>query len=39
MGQIKITMSKHGLSWGFFLDHGKLFHCNAHLNNFIITKP
>lgn len=39
MGQIKMTMSENGISWGFFLDHGKLFHCNAHLNNFIVTFP
>ena len=32
-------MCEKGISWGFFNDHGTQWHSNAHLNNFIVTKP
>ena len=38
MGQIKRIFCQNKINWGFFNDHG-YFHCNAHLNNFILTKP
>jgi len=39
MGQIKHSFCKNNINWGFYLDHGLLFHCNAHLNNFLVTQP
>ena len=39
MGRIKRVMCEKGISWGFFNDHGTDWHCNAHLNNFIVTQP
>ena len=36
MGRIKRVFSEEGINWGFFNDHGNTWHCNAHLNNFVI---
>ncbi len=38
MGQIKRIFCENEINWGFFDDHG-YFHCNAHLNNFIVKLP
>jgi hypothetical protein len=38
MGQIKRIFCQKGINWGFFNDHGE-WHCNAHLNNFIVKFP
>jgi hypothetical protein len=38
MGQIKRIFCEKNINWGFFNDHG-YFHCNAHLNNFVIKVP
>lgn len=38
MGQVKRIFCEKEINWGFFNDHG-YFHCNAHLNNFVIKVP
>ena len=38
MGEVKRVFCEKGINWGYFNDHG-YWHCNAHLNNFIITPP
>lgn len=41
MGEIKRIFCDYEINWGYFNDHGALWHCNAHLNNFVsmIPKP
>jgi hypothetical protein len=39
MGEIKRIFCDYEINWGYFNDHGSLWHCNAHLNNFISTVP
>ena len=37
IGRIKRIFIDNEINWGFYRDHHKdLYHCNAHLNNFII---
>ena len=38
MGEIKRIFCQKNINWGFFNDHG-YWHCNAHLNNFIVKPP
>ncbi|WP_233357582.1 hypothetical protein, partial [Vibrio cholerae] len=39
VGKIKRTLIKNDINWGFFKDHGDVFHNNAHLNNFVVLPP
>ncbi len=39
MGTVKRVFCEKRINWGFFNDHGTTWHCNAHLNNFVITEP
>lgn len=38
MGQVKRLFCQKDINWGFFNDHGD-WHCNAHLNNFVVAFP
>lgn len=38
MGAVKRAFCESSINWGFFNDHG-YWHCNAHLNNFVVTPP
>ena len=38
MGLYKRLFCEYGINWGFFNDHN-MWHCNAHLNNFIVRRP
>ena len=39
MGRVKRALCENKISWGFFQDHIVEWHCNAHLNNFIVSPP
>jgi hypothetical protein len=37
IGKIKRIFIDNDLNWGYYRDHHRnLYHCNAHLNNFIV---
>ena len=39
MGQVKRLFCENHINWGFFSDHNGEWHCNAHLNNFVVKPP
>lgn len=41
MNIVNITsLQKHGINWGYFIDHNQAMpHCNAHPNNLILVAP
>lgn len=37
IGKVKRVFIDNNLNWGYYRDHHRqLFHCNSHLNNFVV---
>jgi hypothetical protein len=40
IGRIKRIFIDNDFNWGYYRDHHRgLYHCNAHVNNFVVLPP